>query len=152
MNFHLRNFSKVFVRLLSCILHKLNVARCDMMTILNENTIHALSDAKCSTVLMIADVTILAFTALLTWTLINMISLLLPYASLTLMDKTSFCIVTAIPSLMINYFILWRKDKYLEYFEVFRKSSQKQNRIWSLISMACLLLALMSFILSLSIM
>lgn len=56
---------RIFVRLLSCFLHKKNVVRRDKMIILNKNAISALSDTKCSTVLMIADVTMLAFTALL---------------------------------------------------------------------------------------
>ena len=78
--------------------------------------------------------------------------MLLPCVSLILVDKTTFCIITAIPSLTINYFILWRKDKYLEYFEVFQKTSQKRNIRWSFISMMCLLLVLTFFILSLCVM
>lgn len=143
---------KIFVRLLFCFKHKQNVVRRDKIIILNKNAISALSDTKCSTVLMIADVTMLAFTALLIWTLINLMSMLLPCVSLILVDKTTFCIITAIPSLTINYFILWRKDKYLEYFEVFQKTSQKRNIRWSFISMMCLLLVLTFFIPSLCVM
>lgn len=143
---------KIFAHLLFCLQHKQNMVRRDKTMISSNNAINALSDTKCSTVLMIADITILAFTALLIWTSINLMSILLPCVSLVLTDKITFCIITAIPSLTINYFILWRKDKYLEYFEVFQKTSEKLNTRWSFISMMCLLLSLTFFILSLRVM
>lgn len=47
-----------------------------------KNVIEALVDAKCSTIILVADVTMLAFTALLLWTMINFTSMIFPWLSL----------------------------------------------------------------------
>lgn len=137
---------RIFVHLLFSLRHKQKVRR------FNNEAISALSDTKFSTVLMIADITMLAFTALLTWTLMNLMSMFLPCVSLATLDEINFCVITAIPSLAINYFMLWRKDKYLEYFELFQKTSRNLNTRWIFISMMCMSLSLTFFILSFCIM
>lgn len=104
------------------------------------------------TQISISDVTILAFTALLEWTLFNSTSILFPSVSLVHLDKISFCLISGIPCYLINYLFLWRKDKYLKYFERFAKASSKRKRIWLLISLLLLPLALLIFILSMMIM
>ena len=78
-------------------------------------------------------------------------SILIPDVSLVGVDKITFVIVSVIPGLTINYFFIWRKNKYLEYFELFQKSSKKRNTIWCIISMICFVLAWVLFIFSLCI-
>ena len=100
----------------------------------------------------ISDVMMLAFTALLVWTLFNFASILYPRVSLVPLDKWTFCLITVIPSYLINHLLLWRKDKYLKYFERFSKTSSKLKRIWLFISILFLPLSWLMFIFSMMIM
>jgi hypothetical protein len=49
--------------------------------------------------------------------------------------------------LCLNYYLLWRKDKYLKYFESFEQDSKK-NKEWMLISVICCISILAFFIMS----
>ena len=100
----------------------------------------------------ISDVMMLAFTALLVCTLFNFASILYPRVSLVPLDKWTFCLITVIPSYLINHLLLWRKDKYLKYFERFSKTSPKLKRIWLFISILFLPLTWLIFIYSMMIM
>lgn len=146
---------KIFVhrliRSLYNLLHKTKVSKQRDKTNFNK-AISALSNPIIGTALMIADILMITFTALLTWASINFMSLLLPSVSLVGVDKITFVIVSVIPVLTINYFFIWRKKKYLEYFELFQKSSKKRNTIWCIISMICFVLAWVLFIFSFCIM
>ena len=90
---------------------------------LNKEVARSLTDEKISIVILITDATMLAFTALM--------------------------LVTSILIVPINYYALWRKDKYLERFKEFRKSSSLRNWIWAITSISAVILALLLFILSL---
>lgn len=139
-------------RMVVWLFQRLKIKRNNHIETMHQNVIAALSDMRCSTILLIADYTMIAFAALSIWTIINFISVLFPYISLTHLNKITFCIVTAIPVLSINYLFLWRKDKYLEYFKTFQKSSPRLNRLWCFVSIMCLLIMLALFIYSLIIM
>ena len=69
-----------------------------------------------------------------------------------MLNRATFILITAIVTIPINYFTLWKKDKYIEYFIVFRNSSSLRNRIWSIISISTMILALLLFILSMHLM
>lgn len=138
-------------RALYNMLHKTKISKQRDKTNFNK-AISALSDPIISTNAMLTDIQIIWFTALLTMTLINLMSILIPEVSLIGVDKKTFFIITAIPCITINYFLLWRKNKYLEYFELFQKSSKKRNTIWCFISIICFVLAWVLFIFSLCIM
>jgi hypothetical protein len=117
-----------------------------------KNVIEALVDAKYSTIILVADVTMLAFTALLLWTMINFISMIFPWLSLVHTGKITFCIITVFPVLFINYWMLWRNDRYIEYFKIFQNATLTSCRIWSFITGMCVLIVFALFIFSLSIM
>lgn len=119
---------------------------------LNKEVARSLTDEKLSTVLLITDTTMLAFTTLIGWTIANLTSLLIPGASPTLLGRGAFMLITAALIVPINYFALWRKDKYLEYFDEFRSSSSSTNRTWAMVSICAVLLALVLFIYSLCLM
>ncbi len=116
------------------------------------NVIEALVDARCSTIILVADVTMLAFTALLLWSMINFISMIFPWLSLVHTGKITFCIITVFPVLFINYRMLWRNDRYIKYFKIFQKATLTTYRIWNFITGMCVLIVLALFIFSLSIM
>lgn len=118
----------------------------------NKEVARSLTDEKLSTVLLISDATMLAFTALIVWTIANLTSLLIPSASPAFLSRGEFTLITAVLIVPINYFTLWRKDKYLEYFNKFRNSSPSTNRTWAIVSIGAVLLALVLFIYSMHLM
>ena len=119
---------------------------------LNKEVARSLTDEKLSTVLLISDTTMLAFTALIVWTIANLTSVLIPSASPVFLSRGAFMLITAVLIVPINYFTLWRKDKYLEYFDEFRSSSSSTNRTWAIVSICAVLLALVLFVYSLRLM
>ena len=118
----------------------------------NKKVVRSLTDERISVVVLISDAMILALTALIVWTIVNFISLLIPSASLALLNRGTFMVVTAVLITPINYLFLWQNDKYLKYFKLFRNASPSSNRIWSVISISTLLFALLMFILSMHLM
>ena len=100
----------------------------------------------------VSDYIIIGFTCLLIWTLFNLVSILFPCVSLLPLGKTAFILVSVVPCLFINYFFLWRKDKYLRYWEVFAKDTPGIRRVWYCIACVCLLLVWPIFIFSMIIM
>lgn len=151
MDVFLYKYVHSLIRSLYNLTHKQKISKQRDKTNFNK-AISALSDPIISTNAMLADIEIVWFTGLLTYTLINLMSILIPEVSLVGVDKKTFFIITAIPCITINYLFLWRKKKYLVYFEVFQKGSQKLNTIWCFISMICFVLAWGFFIFSLCIM
>ena len=100
----------------------------------------------------VSDYIMIGFTGLLIWTLLNLVSILFPCVSLLPLGKTAFILVSVVPCLFINYFFLWRKDKYLRYWEVFAKDTPGIRRVWYCITCVCLLLVWPIFIFSMIIM
>ena len=118
----------------------------------NKEVARSLTDERLSVVLLISDATMLAFTTLIVWTIANLTSLLIPGASPAFLSRGAFMLITAILIVPINYFALWRRDKYLEYFDEFRSSSSSTNRTWAIVSICAVLLALVLFVYSLCLM
>ena len=100
----------------------------------------------------VSDYIMIGFTCLLIWTLYNFVSILLPCVSLQPLSKNVFILVSAVPGLSINYLFLWRKDKYLKYWEVFAKDTPGIRRVWYYITCGCLLLVWPIFTFSMIIM
>lgn len=119
---------------------------------LNKEVARSLTDERLSVVLLISDATMLAFTTLIVCTIANLTSVLIPSASPAFLSRGAFILVTAVLIVPINYFALWRKDKYLEYFDKFRSSSSSTNRTWAIVSICAVLLALVLFVYSLRLM
>ena len=67
-----------------------------------KNVIDALVDDRCSTIILVADVTMMAFTTLPTWTMINFISMIFPCLSLVRAGKIVFLIISAVPVLFVK--------------------------------------------------
>lgn len=134
-----------------CILCKLGILNKKHKK-LDTGVIKDLTDESFSIVLLVSDTTILALSALIVWTVVNLISSLIPSISLVLLNRVTFILITSILILSVNYFVLWRKGKYIEYFKEFHNSSSSRNWIWSIISIITLIFALLLFILSFHVM
>jgi preprotein translocase subunit SecE len=65
------------------------------------------------------------------------------------LSKVYFLMVCLIPSIGLNYFLLWKNDKYLTYFKEFEQESKEVKRKWAWISfgvvVGIILLLIVSF-------
>lgn len=107
-----------------------------------------LIDENASLALTYTNIAILVLTGSIVWAIANLISIPIPSASFALLDRVPFMIISAILIVPINYFCLWRNNRYLEYFKEFRNSSPLRNRIWAIISMSAVIIAFVLFLLS----
>ena len=145
-------YYRIFGMNLNRILYRLGILNKEKYMRVNKEAVRSLTNEKIGPIVLISDTTMLAFTALIVWTIANFTALLIPSASPAMLNRATFIVITAIVTIPINYFTLWRKDRYLEYFIEFRKTSSLRNRIWSIISISTMLLALLLFILSMHLM
>ena len=111
------------------------------------SVIRSLTDKRFSTTLIISDIEMIALTALFFWGTANCLTRIFPCLFLGSLNELIFIIISAIPCLCLNYYLLWRKDKYLKYFESFEQYS-KMNKEWMLISVICCISILAFFIMS----
>ena len=145
-------YYRIFGMILIRIPYRLGMINKEKYMRVNKEVVRSLTNEKISTIVLLSDTSMLAFTTLILWTIANFTTLLIPSASPAKLSRATFIVITAIVTLPINYFTLWRKDRYLEYFIEFRKTSSLRNRIWSIISISTMLLALLLFILSMHLM
>lgn len=145
-------FYRIFGMIPNRFLYRLGILNKEKYARVNKEAVRSLTNEKVGPIVLISDATMLAFTALILWSIANFTALLIPSASPAMLNRETFILITAIVTIPINYFTLWKKDRYIEYFIVFRKSSSLRNRIWSIISISTMILALLLFILSMYLM
>ena len=145
-------YYRIFGMILIRIPYRLGMINKEKYMRVNKEVVRSLTNEKISTIVLLSDTSMLAFTTLILWTIANFTTLLIPSASPAMLNRATFIVITAIVTIPINYFTLWRKDRYLEYFIEFRKTSSLRNRIWSIMSISTLILALLLFILSMHLM
>ena len=144
-------YSKILWIIPISVLYKLgilNKTKYSRLIRLNKKMIRTLTDEKSSVVLTCTDITILVLTGSIVWAIANLISIPIPSASIELLDRVPFMIISAILVVLINYFCLWRNNRYLEYFKEFRNSSPLRNTIWAIISTSTVIIAFVLFLLS----
>ncbi len=59
-----------------------------------------------------------------------------------------YLIIIGVPSILINYFSLWKEDKYLNYYKQFQKESKKEHLKWALFSLFTIILIILVLIIS----
>jgi hypothetical protein len=91
-----------------------------------------LTDRRNSTVIWQVDVFMCILIGLISFSCINFLSALLGEIIAT--NKFVFVSILLVPSLVINYYLLWKKDKYLLYFKEFDKEPKEVKRKWGWIS------------------
>ena len=64
------------------------------------------------------------------------------------LSKFVFVAVTVISTVAINYFILWKNDKYKAYFKKFEKESIEKKKKWAWISLGIVVVIVLLLILS----
>lgn len=146
--------STIFVRFI--FLFKRDETERNKVIALQRKNISMLTDPRFSTIKTLSDQGIMIISVLLTCASIDFISILFPCISYwsrdnsSLVDFSTYFMMTAPPPIAINYFFLWRKDRYLEYFKVFQKAPHRKNVIWMCTSILLFILSIVLFFLGLS--
>lgn len=117
-----------------------------------QDVISAMTNNRFSPNLMMTDTSIIALTTIIILGTINCLTNILPSLSLTSVSFISFMLISGIPAYMINHILIWRKDRYLMYFELFEQDSKTKKNIWMLITLLATISSVVFFIISFSLM
>jgi uncharacterized integral membrane protein len=80
------------------------------------------------------DGTMILLIALITFSILNFATAIAGYMVWSSWSPLIFILMIGIPSILINYFALWKDDKYLTYFKVFEKETKAVKQKWAWIS------------------
>ena len=105
-----------------------------------------LTDSQNSTVINISDSFMLIITCILAFACINFASAL--SGRIVAVNKILFVALLIIPCITINYYILWKNDKYLSYFKEFDKEPKAVKQKWAWISLGVVIGSILLLIFS----
>lgn len=109
----------------------------------------SLTDPKQSTIIWIADISMCILFILMILSFVNIISSFLGIILFTRINRIMFVLINILPALIINYYLLWKEDKYLIVFKEFDKEPKNIKRkkyiISFLIVIGIIILLIFSF-------
>lgn len=94
------------------------------------------------------DGSMILLIALIAFSILNFIAAIAGYMIWAGWTFFIFFIIAGLPSVFINYFVLWKDDKYLVYYKEFAKQSKQEKRKWAWISFITVLLIIGLLVLS----
>lgn len=98
-----------------------------------------ISNPKSGTINWLTDGFMILFVALIYFSILNFITIISGYIIWKDWSRLVFILLTVIPAIAINYFALWKNDKYLTYFKEFEKETREMKRKWAWISFSLVL-------------
>jgi hypothetical protein len=111
-----------------------------------------LTNPQTSTVNWLTDGIMIFLIASITFSILNFITVSTGYMIWADWSFFIFLILIGLPSVLVNYFVLWKDDKYLVYYKEFEKQSKEEKRKWAWISFITVLLIILLLILSFKVM
>lgn len=110
----------------------------------------ALINNKNSTILTLSDGCMVILVALIIFTIANLLSAIFGFVLMAKLNAFLFLMVCLVPSLVIVYFLIWKDDKYLDYFKEYESEPKEIKRKWVWVSfgviVGIILLLVLSFI------
>ena len=88
----------------------------------------SLTDPEQSTIIWIADISMCILFILMILSFVNIISSFLGIILFTRINRIMFVLINILPALIINYYLLWKEDKYLIVFKEFDKEPKNIKR------------------------
>lgn len=98
-----------------------------------------ISNPKVGTINWLTDGFMILFIALICFSILNFITIISGYVIWKNWSPLVFILLIGIPAIVINYFALWKNDKYLTYFKKFEKETRNMKRKWAWISFSLVL-------------
>lgn len=94
------------------------------------------------------DIYMILFIAMICFSIFNFITAIAGYMIWADWSFLIYLILIAVPSVLINYFALWKDDKYLAYYKEFEKEPKQERLKWAWISFITVILILLLLIFS----
>ncbi|MCZ8319769.1 MAG: hypothetical protein O9303_13290 [Silanimonas sp.] len=98
------------------------------------------------------DGTMILLISLIVFSFLNIITAIAGYMIWADWSFLIFFLLTGIPSVFINYFLLWKNDIYLTYFKLFEKEPKPELKKWAWISFITVILIIVLLVFSFYIM
>lgn len=107
-----------------------------------------LTNPETSTVNWLTEGFMVLLIAMIVFSLLNFITAIVGYMIWSSWSPIIFILIIGIPTVLINYFALWKDDKYLAYYKEFEKQSKQERAKWAWISFITVILILLLLIFS----
>lgn len=111
-----------------------------------------LTNPQTSTVNWLTDGSMILLIASIAFSILNFVTAIAGYMIWADWSFLIFLLIAGVPSVMVNYYALWKNDKYLVYYKEFEKQSKEEKRKWAWISFVSILLIILILVLSFIIM
>jgi hypothetical protein len=111
-----------------------------------------LTNPQTSTVNWLTDGIMILLFGLIAFSILNFVTVIAGYMIWADWSFLIFLLIAGVPSVIVNYYALWKNDKYLVYYKEFEKQSKEEKRKWAWISFISILLIILILVLSLIIM
>lgn len=111
-----------------------------------------LINPQTSTVNWLTDGIMILLIGLIVFSMLNFVTVIAKYMIWIDWSFLIYLVLISVPSILINYFALWKDDKYLVYYKEFEKQSKEEKRKWAWISFITVLLIIFLLILSFKVM
>jgi hypothetical protein len=111
-----------------------------------------LTNPKTSTVNWLTDGGMILLIGLIIFSLLNFITAIAGYMLWANWSFLVYFIIIVIPSILINYFALWKNDRYLIYYKEFEKEPKRDRLKWAWISFSTIVIIVTLLIISFIIM
>lgn len=111
-----------------------------------------LVDRKNSTIVWLTDGFMCILIMIIFFTIVNLLSAAVGTMLMANLNKIVFVAVCLILTMGFNYIVLWKNDKYVDYFEKFEKEPKVKKRKWAWISFGVVVGIFLLMILSFAIM
>lgn len=109
---------------------------------------NTLISPKQGNIIWLSDGCMCLLIILLMFSILNIISAFLGVILLAQLNKIMFVLICLILSLVINYYALWKDDKYLIFFKEFDKEPREKKIKWGWLSFAIIIASFSILILS----
>jgi hypothetical protein len=107
-----------------------------------------LTNPQTSTVNWLTDGIMVLLIGLIVFSMLNFITAIAGYMIWADWSFLIYLVLIGIPSILINYLVLWRNDKYLVYYKEFEKEPKQERLKWAWISLITIVLVILLLILS----
>lgn len=107
-----------------------------------------LINPETSTVNLLTNAFVILLISSLLLSILNFITAIAGYMIWADWSFLIYLILIGVPSVLINYFALWKDDKYLAYYKLFEKEPKQERIKWAWISFVTVILILLLLIFS----
>ena len=107
-----------------------------------------LTNPRTSTVNWLTDGIMILLFGLIVFSILNFVTAIAGYMIWADWSFLIFLLIAGVPSVIVNYYALWKNDQYIDYYKKFEKENKKEKQKWAWISFTAVILIVLVLILS----